>query len=222
VNSIFSISYIGSIRYWSHLVTARKVVMEQHCHFGRQTYRNRCNILAANGVLPLSIPIVKPDRGTTTTRDAQISYDTPWLQSHWRSIVSAYNGSPFFEFYADDYEKIYSKKFKFLWDLNMELLETVMDNLELNINIEFTTGYYRTNAGDNDLRETIHPKKDWRSDKAFTPIPYRQVFSDKFGFIPELSVIDLIFNKGPESRMILRQCMSNTPIENQNPDWKQR
>ncbi len=206
MNSLFSISYFGSVSYWSFLLAADNILLEQHCRFERQSYRNRCNILGANGVLPLSVPVLKPVGGYPSTREAEISYDVDWRQSHWRSIVSAYNNSPFFEFYADEYEAIFQKKYKFLWDLNMAVFDVVENQLDVNIAYSLTSKYHQPAIDDADYREIIHPKRIMGINDGFNPVPYRQIFGEKYGFVPDLSIIDLIFNKGPESVILLRQC----------------
>lgn len=207
MNTIFSINYLGSVQYWAHMLTAQQVILESNCFFERQTYRNRCHILGSNGVLPLSVPIVKPIKNVTKTKDALISYDTAWQQNHWRSIVSAYKSSPFFEYYADEYEKEYRKKHKFLWDFDMALMTIVCGQLEVPCHWQTTEQYHTPVGDDQDLREVLHPKKAWQEDPGFHPLPYHQVFGDKMGFSPNLSIIDLIFNKGPESALHLKGCM---------------
>lgn len=207
MNSIFSISYFGSVSYWCFLLAADNILLEQHCRFERQSYRNRCNILAANGILPLSIPILKPAGGYPFTREAEISYDVDWRQNHWRSIVSAYNSSPFFEYYADEYEAVFQKRFKFLWDLNMAVFDVVENQLGVKVAYTPTIKYHQAAVDDADYREIIHPKRELGISDGFNPVPYRQIFGEKFGFTRDLSIIDLIFNKGPESIILLRQCL---------------
>lgn len=207
MSTILPVTYLGPIQYWAHLVNSPESIIELCCNFERQTYRNRVNILAANGVLPLSIPVEKPLKGVTKTKDALISYDTPWQANHWRSIVSAYMNTPYFEFYADDYEKIYGKNYRFLIDMHAELYSIIADNLGVEPSFVYSDSYIKAGDDDLDLRDVIHPKRDWREDSQFFPAPYRQIFSDKYGFTPNLSIIDLIFNKGPESILYLRDCM---------------
>lgn len=207
MNTIFSINYLGSVQYWAHLLTTQQAILEQHCFFNRQTYRNRCHILASNGVLPLSVPIVKPIKNLTKTREALISYDTPWQQNHWKSLVSAYKSTPFFEYYADDYEKEYRKKYKFLWDFDLALMHIICEHLDVGCQWQSTGQYHTPSDQEMDLRELLHPKKVWQEDPYFNPVPYHQVFGDKFGFTPNLSIIDLIFNKGPESTLHLKGCI---------------
>ena len=207
---ILSSYYFGTVQAFSHLIRARKVIIEQNDNYSRQSYRNRTTIMAANGAMDLIIPVIKP-KEKTKTRDIRISYDTNWQKNHWKSIESAYNNSPFFEYYRDDLEVVYKKRWQFLTDLNTVLFELTNEMLEADCDVDYTKNYIGT-VPDNwtDLREIIHPKKDYRIfDKAFSPVPYRQVFSETRTFVPNLSIIDLIFNKGPEAYMVLEESFIN-------------
>lgn len=207
LKTILTINYLGSVQYWAHLIASDHVLLEQNCFFNRQTYRNRCHILGSNGLLPLSIPIVKPLKNITKTRDAQISYDTAWQPNHWKSIESAYRNTPYFEYYADDYEKEFHKKHKYLLDFDMTLMAIIVSHLDVDCRWEATEQYHNAGVFELDMREMIHPKKGWQDDLSFEAHPYHQVFADKFGFTPNLSVLDLIFNKGPESKEHLLKCI---------------
>ncbi|MCW3804196.1 WbqC family protein [Plebeiibacterium marinum] len=201
IKALFSINYLPSVQYLSHWVNSERPIIEQHDNYIKQTYRNRCDILAANGVIPLTIPVAKGRRPKVSMRDIEISYDTRWQSLHWRSIVSAYNSSPFFEYYMDAFQPFYEKKYRFLFDYNVELMMAVLDALELETKLVFSEDFVVDPIGQMaDLRQVIHPKKDYNElDPDFSPKEYRQVFQDRFEFTPNLSVIDLIFNKGPEA-----------------------
>ncbi|TAJ11892.1 hypothetical protein DMA11_15205 [Marinilabiliaceae bacterium JC017] len=209
---LFSSSYFGPIQFFAHLNKAAKGIIEQHCHYTKQTYRNRCVILGANGTLPLTIPVEKGKTHKTSMKEVIISYDTPWQNLHWRSIVSAYNSSPFFEYYQDDFQPFFEKHWKYLLDYNMAILKQVLEILEMESNIELSDHWYEIPVQEiTDLREIIHPKKSYlQADHQFTPQAYRQVFAEKFDFIPNLSILDLIFNKGPEAIDVLDKSLSNT------------
>lgn len=204
---IFSSSLFGPVHYFTHLLSAKKVLIETSCNYPRQTYRNRYVILGANGLMSLSVPIEKEHGKKTLTRNVKIAYDTPWQDLHWKSIVAAYNSSPFFLYYRDDLEPFFNKKWKYLLDLNMASTEWAMDIIDIETELIPTQDYYSPTKEDLDLRELIHPKKEWQIDPTFQPQPYRQVFNLDGTFIPNLSVLDLIFNKGPESLLILRDSL---------------
>lgn len=194
-------AYLAPVEYYSALAQAEVVFLEHCDYYVKQTYRNRCHIAAANGPMPLSIPVEKVSAEKILTRDVRISDHNDWQLNHWRSIESAYNSTPFFEYYKDDLLPFYQKKWTFLWDFNQEIQAKILELLELNPGIRLTEGY-KMSLDENvlDLRESIHPKKE-------TPVenvkPYYQVFEQRFGFQPGLSIIDLLFNMGNESILIL-------------------
>ncbi len=196
-----STAYLAPVGYYLPMNRYPQVVIEKHCHYIKQTYRNRCVIASANGPQTLSIPIEKPDSLKCFTRDIRIAEHGNWRHLHWNAIVSAYNSTPFFEYYEDDFRPFYEKKINFLFDFNEQLREKICSLLDIVPVVSYTVEY-RTVFAENelDLREGIHPKKE-------SPIkefkPYYQVFDAKFGFQPNLSIVDLLFNMGPESVLFL-------------------
>jgi hypothetical protein len=196
-----STAYLAPVEYYRLLAHASGVWVEQYEHFVRQTYRNRCHIAASGGLTALTVPVEKPSSAKGLIRDVRIAEHGQWQQQHWRTIASAYSSSPFFEYYADDLIPFYEKKYDFLWDFNADLQQTVCGLLEIEPKIRFTEHYYQ---GDDsaiyDLRDKIHPKKgpvigEFRH--------YYQVFADRNGFIPNLSILDLLMNMGNESIFVL-------------------
>jgi len=198
----------GPVQYFTHIARG-PVIIEKHSHYIRQTYRNRYVIGGANKILHLSIPIEKGHSTKIPEKDVRIAYHMPWQKNHWRSIMSAYNSSPFFEFYMDELRPFFEKRFTFLLDFNLETTKLIVELTGLDADISFSTEFVKCPSGDIlDMRENIHPKRPWNhSDPFFTSIPYKQVFDDWHGFIPNLSILDLLFNKGPESRVVLEQCI---------------
>ena len=195
-----SSTYLGPVQQYCKMYQYPEVRIEAAENYLKQTYRNRCLIAAANGPLSLSIPIVKPDTLKCLTKDIRISDHGNWRHLHWNAISSAYNSSPFFEYYEDDFAPFYDKKYDFLFDFNEELRQMVCNLLDIHPHVVFTTDF--ETEVENDFRG-ISPKRE-SGDPVFCPKPYYQVFQDKHGFIPNLSIIDLLFNTGNEGILVLR------------------
>ena len=205
-----SSAYLAPIEYYTKLLAYDKVFIEQHDHYMKQTYRNRCTIAVPDGELALSIPTVKPNTLKCPMRDIRISDHGNWRHLHWNAIESAYNHTPFFEYYKDDFRPFYEKKYEFLVDFNEELCHLICSLIDIQPDMARTTEY-RTEFTPNeaDFRERIHPKKDFSlEDTEFSPQPYYQVFQERLGFLPNLSIIDLLFNMGPESLLVLQKSIT--------------
>lgn len=180
--------------------------IERFDNYTKQTYRNRCMLYSANGELMLNIPVEKGRSRKMKMKDVRIAYHTDWQKIHWKSIESAYRSSPFFEFYVDDFIPFYTKTFDFLFDYTFQMHRVVAGHLELENEIRFTDDFEK--QVENDFRYVIHPKKNSVGlDNAFRPLEYRQVFAEKYGFIPNLSIIDLLFNEGPNAVSVLNDCI---------------
>lgn len=204
----FSTAYLPPVSYYAALVKADKVFLEYHENYTKQSYRNRCHIAAANGLMALSIPVEKPRKEKILTRDIRISEHGDWQTQHWRSISSAYNSSPFFEYYQDDFQPFFENKWDFLWDYNLELLNLTFKLLDISPEINFTSEFLTNLDNGTDLRDNIHPKKECIIECE----EYFQVFENKFSFIPDLSIIDLLFNMGNEAVLILQKMSTDKPI----------
>lgn len=193
---ILSTAYLAPVEYYLQMIAHSQVIIERHCNYVKQTYRNRCVIASANGLQTLSIPIIKPDSLKCPTKDIRIAEHGNWRHLHWNAIVSAYNSTPFFEYYEADFRPFYEKPQNFLFDFNETLRELICSLLDISPKVSYSDTYITETAQDTlDLREAIHPKKETAVARFQ---PYYQVFANKFGFQANLSMIDLLFNMGPE------------------------
>jgi hypothetical protein len=200
-NVILSIAYLAPIQYYSKLLNYKDVFIELHENFIKQTYRNRCKIYSANGELSISIP-VKKIAAKTKIKDLLIDYDTNWTKVHWKSIESAYRSSPYFEFYEDDLRPFYKNKYKYLIDFNLEIQNVILEHLSVDVNIKLTEKYLHVfDHNYDDFRTLITPKR--KISDSHKTAEYTQVFKEKHGFIPDLSIVDLLFNEGPNAIEIL-------------------
>jgi hypothetical protein len=208
--AFFSSAYFAPVQYYALLARDNGVFIEKYENYVKQSYRNRCTILSANGPMALSIPVEHTKAEKCLTKDIRIAEQSNWRHVHQHAIVSAYNSSPFFEYYWDDFRPFYEKRFEFLFDFNEELRVLLCDLLDINTqHIGYTSSYVpEVSPEDKDYRNIIHPKKDWQAvAPCFIPQLYYQVFSERFGFIANLSIIDLLFNMGNESVLVLKESI---------------
>ncbi|MCF0199352.1 MAG: WbqC family protein, partial [Bacteroidaceae bacterium] len=161
----------------------------------KQTYRNRCTIASPQGRLDLIVPIVKPEAGKALMRDIRISDHGNWRHLHWNALTSAYRRSPFFDYYVDDFAPFYERKWEFLADFNEALQALVCQLIDVAPVVERTTQFVAQPQATDDFRTLIHP----RLQPTLELRPYYQVFAQQQGFLPGLSIVDLLFNMGPES-----------------------
>jgi len=206
---LVSTAYFAPVRYFTKLAGTPTVYIEQHENFIKQTYRNRTVILGANGPISLIVPVEKGRGQKIPIKDLRISHDEEWQRNHWKTIFSAYNSSPFFEYYADDIEHFFRKKPDFLFDFNQQITETLAEILEISVDLVLTDDFENIPDDCINLREQISPKTHRiDADPHFIPQPYTQVFSEKFGFVPDLSILDLLFNEGPSASSLLQKCIA--------------
>jgi len=200
IGAIFPLFYLPPIEFFSKLQSHKQqVLIEKNEHFPKQTFRNRASIHSPNGKLDLAVPVVRGSKTHTKVQDVKISYDFDWQRLHWLSMQTSYRSSAFFEFYEDAFAPFYEKKFDFLFDYNERLLEIILKALKLNVNIAYTEEYQAEYPELKDYRSVIHPKIEGN----YETKPYYQVFEDRNGFIPNLSIVDLLFNKGPQSNQFI-------------------
>ncbi len=204
---VLSTAYLPNIQYFRALVQNGGAMLELWESFPKQSFRNRCVILTEGGSMSLSIPVIKAN-SKQLTKDVRISYTENWQPKHWHAIVSAYNSSPYFEYFRSDFEKFYTQKYEFLIDYNTQITDLILDILGIKVSLEPTADYMSekqaSELGKNDLRNAIHPKvAQAEGHDYYTSRPYPQVFDCKMPFVPNMSVADLVFNIGEEARWYL-------------------
>ncbi|MFP2994484.1 WbqC family protein [Spongiivirga sp. MCCC 1A20706] len=187
--------YFGSIAQYAIMSQHPNVIFEAHDNYQKQTYRNRMYIYGANGKQLLNIPVQHQKGKKIQYTDVLISYVENWQKEHWKSLESAYRTSPFFEFYEDELAIIYKDKEERLMNFNLKCHQFLSDNLPLETQIKKSKDF-KAYGDDNDFRYLVNAKQ--RTQGIFLP-PYTQVFSSKHGFISNLSVLDLLFNEGPNA-----------------------
>jgi len=200
---ILSTAYFPPVQYFSKLKLFENIIIENDENYIKQTYRNRCKIYSANGTLTLSIPVKKGPDLKTKIKDCEIDYSTDWQNTHYRAIKSAYGKSPFYEFYIDDLMFVFTDKHKYLYELNLQIIDIVLENLGMENKIRVNKDYINDPSFP-DYREKIAPKSKWE-DPCFKQKKYIQIFENKHGFKENLSILDLLFNEGPNSVMVLEE-----------------
>ena len=192
---LFLPTYFPPISQFSEIARFNEITFEIEDNFQKQSYRNRCYIYGANGQQMLNIPIQK-NNGVEKqkTKDTMVDNSVKWQDQHFKSLKASYNCSPFFEFFEDDLQRIYNKKYRFLNDLNFDAFLFLTDALQLEIRTKKTTEYQHHNI-ENDFRFLANVKQKTLKKHS----PYIQVFSDKHGFLPNLSILDLLFMEGPNA-----------------------
>lgn len=205
MTAVLPTGYLAPISYYYYLVNGR-VIIEQHAHYRKQTIANHCRIATAHGIDTLTIPVEHTNH--TPVGDVRISSHHDWQTLHWRALEAAYNASPFFDYYKDDLKPFYEQPANNLLQWNTQLQNKILDLLEFDTTYYFTDSYEKEyENGIIDLRDAFNAKKNivtLQPDCVLTP--YYQVFEQKFGFQPDLSIIDLLFNMGNEARLILKQA----------------
>ena len=189
-------AYLPNIHYMAWMVSQIEIVMVTNKPYQKQTFRNRTEIYGANGKLKLTIPIVhSKEKERQIDETVIIHYENSWQQKHWKSLENAYRSSPFFEFYEDDLYPFYHQKFEKLMDYNIELIKMVLYLLNSEVKLLFN------GETDDEFDDLIIAKHGL---KKKTPL-YQQVFQFKHGFISNLSILDLLFNLGPQSLEYLKK-----------------
>jgi len=207
-SALIELQYFPPIQTVSKCLLYSSLVFEQHENYRKGTYRNRTHIASANGLLRLSIPLKKGKNQRQSIREVRISYDENWQNRHWTAIYSAYGNAPFFEHYSDYFNPFFKKRYEFLFDLNLAIFNKVLSILQISDTIQFSTSFLQDTGNQLiDLRNIVHPRQD-NKDENFKIVNYPQVFQEKRGFLPNLSILDLIFCKGPEAIIYLENSIA--------------
>ena len=205
---LLSTAYLAPIQYYCKLISYKEIFIEYFENYSKQSFRNRCTILSANGPLSLTIPIKKIHTPKICIKDVQIDHEKRWKEIHLRAIGSAYRSSAFFLYYFDEISFVYQKNHEYLFDFNNDLQVIIMKFLGIEKEIKLTYSFKSLPFLFDDFADSIHPKKRMNKyDDKFTPQDYFQVFEKKFGFVPNLSIIDLLFNSGPSTVEILKESI---------------
>ena len=188
-------NYFPNIHQFTQIIKANNILFEVSDNYQKQTFRNRTYIYGANGKLGLFIPVIHTHKYRELFKDVKISYDSNWMDLHLKSLQSAYRSSPYFEYFEDDFIKLYSEKEKFLADFNIKCIRLISSLLDLDLDYKISNEYVEKTNDIIDLRDLSNARKEKKID---TP-KYIQVFESKHGYINNLSILDLIFSEGPNS-----------------------
>ena len=191
--ALFIPTYFSPISQYHAILNSNSITFEVEDNYQKQTYRNRCYIYGANGKQLLNIPVSIPKSSKKTKSKDILVENSNWQKQHYKSFEAAYNHSPFFEFYKDDLQKIFSKKYTYLLDVNLDTFNFIKNALELPVEYKFSKTYEENKP--NDFRDLADSKK--KVEISF--LSYIQMFDQKFGFLKNLSILDLLFMEGPNS-----------------------
>ncbi|HEY9535491.1 MAG TPA: WbqC family protein [Mucilaginibacter sp.] len=194
--AVLPLFYLPPVAWFSAVKTYKPdILIEREEHFPKQTYRNRANIYSPDGVLVLTVPVVKGSKMHTKVKDVKISYDFNWQRLHWMGLETCYRRSAYFEYYEDDFAPFYQKQFTYLFDYNEQLLQMILKLIKLPLELKYTETYEAKHPQLEDLRDAISAKRDYNLQQK----PYFQVFEERNGFIKNLSIVDLLFSQGPQT-----------------------
>ena len=188
-------NYFPNIHQFNQIIKANNILFEVSDNYQKQTFRNRTYIYGANGKLGLFIPVIHTHKKRELFKDVKISYESNWMDLHLKSLQSAYRSSPYFEYFEDDFIKLYSKKEKFLADFNIKCIKLISNLLDLDLDFKISNEYVENTNDIIDLRDLSNARKQ----KKIETLKYIQVFESKHGYINNLSILDLIFSEGKNS-----------------------
>ncbi|AMR33073.1 hypothetical protein A0256_17450 [Mucilaginibacter sp. PAMC 26640] len=194
--AVLPMFYLPPVAYFTQLNKYRpNILIEKEEHFPKQTYRNRTNISSPDGSLTLTVPVSKGSKNHTKTKDVQISYDFKWQRLHWLSLQACYRRSAYFEYYEDDFAPFFENHFEYLFDYNLQMMELLLRLLKIKMPLQFTETYETEYPNLIDLRYSMSAKNVKDTEQK----PYFQVFDERLGFLKNQSIVDLLFNQGPQA-----------------------
>ncbi len=201
---IIPTAYLGNIQYYTKLLSGRAVI-DLGENYPKQSYRNRMDMLCANGVMSLTVPVLKPHNEKVSTKEVRIDNSKKWRHTHLHAIISAYSRSPYFEHYAAEVEAMFAPRYELLAEMNAELQARIFKLLKVSPEVGYSEEYIEAGESDTDLRSAMsHKPRLHRPDPLFTPEPYEQTFSDRTAFVPNLSIIDLLMSEGPYAVEVIK------------------
>ena len=200
MNCLIHPTYFPNLAHFVAMVKSDVVYFEVCDNYQKQTHRNRTEIYGANGKLALTVPVSYTQKNRQLYKDVTIANDGLWQQQHLKSLQSAYSMSPFFEYYIDELMPLFEKQFDYILDFNLNCFEVIKDGLQINITVNSTHTFEKEPVHKTDYRRLVQ-----RNYETTYFQPYTQVFTEKHGFIPNLSILDLIFNEGPNAELYLKK-----------------
>ena len=196
--AVLPMFYLPPVEYFTQLNKYKPdILIEREEHFPKQTYRNRAHISSPEGVLTLTVPVAKGSKTHTKIKDVKISYDHNWQRLHWQTLQACYRNSAYFEYYEDEFSPFYNKNLQvpYLFDYNNQLLQLLLKCIKIKVDLKYTDVYHQKYSSIPDFRNSINPKSINKPGQKV----YFQVFEDRNGFLSNLSIVDLLFNQGPQT-----------------------
>ncbi len=211
---LLATAWLPPVQWWAHALAAGQVWIEQHEHYLKRTWRNRTHLAGPNGRIALSLPLKKGKNEQMPIRQVRLAADAAWARRVWKTIHSAYGRAPWFAHFADEVVQLLPPKEPYLFDYNLRWINVLKQMLQVSFDIHLTTQWMAPPVtGFRDLRYAMGPKVPLSADAHFVPKPYPQLFQERYGFLPNLSVLDLLFCAGPEAGRILRASIHPNGVQ---------